>query len=106
MSTKQNAPGELSVKEDDILLVFDKEDAWLLVQSQAEGGKAGFVPEKLRRGAHNIFYVSSRQNIDYSIRRQLLNEDGDAPTSLGGIVVPPSVRYALFHMLNHTKPIW
>lgn len=40
-----NAPGELSVKEDEVLLVFDKEDAWLLVQSQAEGGKAGFVPE-------------------------------------------------------------
>lgn len=40
-----SAPGELSVKEDEILLVFDKEDAWLLVQSQAEGGKAGFVPE-------------------------------------------------------------
>lgn len=39
------APGELSVKEDDLLLVFDNEDAWLLVQSQAEGGKAGFVPE-------------------------------------------------------------
>lgn len=38
-----NAPGELSVKEDDVLLVFDKEDAWLLVQ--VEGGKAGFVPE-------------------------------------------------------------
>lgn len=38
-----NAPGELSVKEDEVLLVFDKEDAWLLVQ--LEGGKAGFVPE-------------------------------------------------------------
>jgi hypothetical protein len=40
-----SAPGELSVKEDEVLLVFDKEDAWLLVQSQTEGGKAGFVPE-------------------------------------------------------------
>ena len=40
-----NAPGELSVNVNDVLLVFDKEDAWLLVQSQAEGGKAGFVPE-------------------------------------------------------------
>jgi hypothetical protein len=40
-----NAPGELSVKEDDVLLVFDKEDAWLLVQIQSDGGKAGFVPE-------------------------------------------------------------
>lgn len=40
-----SAPGELSVKEDDVLLVFDQEDAWLLVQNQAEGAKAGFVPE-------------------------------------------------------------
>lgn len=40
-----NAPGELTVKEDEVLLVFGQEDAWLVVQSQAEGGKAGFVPE-------------------------------------------------------------
>lgn len=40
-----SAPGELSVKEDDVLLVFDQDDAWLLVQNQAEGAKAGFVPE-------------------------------------------------------------
>jgi hypothetical protein len=25
-------------------MVFDREDDWLLVQSQKEGGKAGFVP--------------------------------------------------------------
>lgn len=39
-----NAPGELTVKEDEVLLVFDTEDEWLLVQSKNEGGKAGFVP--------------------------------------------------------------
>jgi hypothetical protein len=39
-----NAPGELSVKEDELLLVFDTDDEWLLVQSQSEDGKAGFVP--------------------------------------------------------------
>jgi len=38
------APGELSVKEDELLFVFDTEDEWLLVQSQVDGGKAGFVP--------------------------------------------------------------
>ncbi|KAH7930078.1 hypothetical protein BV22DRAFT_1191549 [Leucogyrophana mollusca] len=38
------APGELTIKEDDILLVFDREGDWILVQSQQEGGKAGFVP--------------------------------------------------------------
>ncbi|KAI6003953.1 hypothetical protein EDD15DRAFT_2507424 [Pisolithus albus] len=38
------APGELTIKEDEHLLVFDREDDWILVQSQKEGGKAGFVP--------------------------------------------------------------
>ncbi|OAX41347.1 hypothetical protein K503DRAFT_512190 [Rhizopogon vinicolor AM-OR11-026] len=38
------APGELSIKEDEILMVFDREEEWLLVQSKKEGGKAGFVP--------------------------------------------------------------
>jgi uncharacterized protein YaiE (UPF0345 family) len=38
------APGELTVLEDEILLVFDEEEDWLLVQSQTEGGRAGFVP--------------------------------------------------------------
>jgi hypothetical protein len=33
----------LSIKEDDVLLAFDQEDDWLLVQSEKDG-KAGFVP--------------------------------------------------------------
>lgn len=38
------AHGELSVQEDDVLMVFDTEDDWILVQnSKAEGG-AGYVP--------------------------------------------------------------
>ncbi|KAH7916094.1 hypothetical protein BJ138DRAFT_996415 [Hygrophoropsis aurantiaca] len=37
-------PGELTIKEDEVLLVFDHEGDWILVQSQQEGGKAGFVP--------------------------------------------------------------
>jgi hypothetical protein len=38
------APGELSVHEDDVLMLFDTEDDWILVQnSKAEGG-AGYVP--------------------------------------------------------------
>lgn len=37
------APGELSVHEDDVLILFDTEDDWILVQnSKAEG--AGYVP--------------------------------------------------------------
>ncbi|KAG1806842.1 uncharacterized protein HD556DRAFT_1428859 [Suillus plorans] len=37
------APGELSIKEDEVLMVFDREEDWILVQSK-QGGKAGFVP--------------------------------------------------------------
>ncbi|TCD70400.1 cytoskeletal protein binding protein [Steccherinum ochraceum] len=36
-------PGELTVKEDDELLVFEKDEDWWLV-SLGEGGKAGYVP--------------------------------------------------------------
>ncbi|KAF8974749.1 hypothetical protein BDZ97DRAFT_2053254 [Flammula alnicola] len=38
------APGELSLHEDDMLLVFDTEDDWLLVQNSKVEGKAGYVP--------------------------------------------------------------
>jgi hypothetical protein len=38
------AEGELSLKEDQMLLVFgDEEDGWLLVQEEG-GGKVGYVP--------------------------------------------------------------
>lgn len=36
---------ELAVKEDEILHVYDREEAWLLVQTQSEGGAIGYVPE-------------------------------------------------------------
>jgi len=36
---KANAPGELSVNVNDLLLVFDKEDAWLLVRVRQREGK-------------------------------------------------------------------
>ncbi|KAJ3554220.1 hypothetical protein NM688_g3224 [Phlebia brevispora] len=35
---------ELSVHEDDVLYVFGKEEEWLLVQSQKEDKKVGYVP--------------------------------------------------------------
>ncbi|KAF8195925.1 hypothetical protein K438DRAFT_2017151 [Mycena galopus ATCC 62051] len=38
------APGELSITEDQVLLVFETEEEWLLVQTDEDGGKAGFVP--------------------------------------------------------------
>ena len=38
------APGELSVKEDEILRVFDQEDDWLLVSSESDEARVGFIP--------------------------------------------------------------
>ncbi|KAK2466185.1 hypothetical protein APHAL10511_001827 [Amanita phalloides] len=38
-----SSPGELTVKEDEILMVYETDQDWLLVQSQ-EGGMAGYVP--------------------------------------------------------------
>ena len=38
-----SAPGELSIKEDEELYAYDKDDDWLLVQRGKDGG-AGFVP--------------------------------------------------------------
>lgn len=65
-----NAAGELSVKEGDVLLVFDKEDAWLLVQSQAEGGKAGFVPENYVEVRYTTYNFTDR-NTEQLLRRPL-----------------------------------
>ena len=36
--------GEISVSEDEVLHVYGKDEDWLLVQSQKEGGKIGYVP--------------------------------------------------------------
>jgi hypothetical protein len=38
------APGELTVHENDILLVFQTEEDWLLVQDSRTEGRAGYVP--------------------------------------------------------------
>ncbi len=39
-----NADGELSLQEDEVLHVYAKDDDWLLVHSQKEGGKIGYIP--------------------------------------------------------------
>nr|GAT54095.1 predicted protein [Mycena chlorophos] len=39
-----NAPGELTIAEDQILVAFDADEEWLLVQTEEDGGKAGYVP--------------------------------------------------------------
>ncbi|KAF8845883.1 hypothetical protein BDN67DRAFT_961539 [Paxillus ammoniavirescens] len=68
------APGELSIKEDEILLVFDREDDWILVQSQKEGGRAGFVPGN---------YVEESMGEEEP-------EPEPAPAPRPRIIVPPS----------------
>ncbi|KAF9226523.1 hypothetical protein BS17DRAFT_775772 [Gyrodon lividus] len=76
------APGELSIREDEILVIFDREDDWILVQSQKVGGKAGFVPGN---------YV--RESIGEE-EPELAPAPAPAPASTPGprpqIVVPPS----------------
>ncbi|KAK7061699.1 hypothetical protein R3P38DRAFT_2831037 [Favolaschia claudopus] len=62
------AAGELTIKEDQVLLVFDTEEEWLLVQTDEDGGKAGFVPAN---------YVEDA------------SAEEDAPPS-AGIVIPDS----------------
>ncbi|KAF8591583.1 hypothetical protein K439DRAFT_1380627 [Ramaria rubella] len=37
-------PGELSIIEDETLSVYEKDDDWLLVKSERDGGKVGYVP--------------------------------------------------------------
>jgi actin cytoskeleton-regulatory complex protein SLA1 len=67
------AAGELTIKEDDILLAFDVEQDWILVQSQGADSKAGFVPAN---------YVEIHTG----------EEEEQATPVPPPIVVPPSVR--------------
>lgn len=38
------ADGELSITEGEALSVYDKDDDWLLVKCERDGGKVGYVP--------------------------------------------------------------
>lgn len=66
------ASGELSIREDEILIVFDREDEWILVQSQKEGGKAGFVPGNY---VEEVWLLLESRNV-YSL---LLKSSGEEP---------------------------
>ncbi|EJD00905.1 uncharacterized protein FOMMEDRAFT_141675 [Fomitiporia mediterranea MF3/22] len=72
------APGELSIKEDEVLLAFDADDGWLLVQSENEGGKAGFVPES---------YVEAA---DAEAIGEPEQEEEEEEVAAPAIIVPPS----------------
>ena len=45
------------MKEDEILHVYDKDDAWLLVHSQKAGGRVGFVPETYVEEVNQVLIV-------------------------------------------------
>ncbi|KDQ64469.1 hypothetical protein JAAARDRAFT_75108 [Jaapia argillacea MUCL 33604] len=66
--------GELSIREDEILDVFAKEEDWILVQSRTDGGLAGYVPAN---------YVEEA-------RFATGDEPAASPPSISQIVVPPS----------------
>lgn len=69
------APGELSLHEDDVLLVFDTEEEWMLVQNANVEGKAGYVPGN---------YV------------EVAEEEPEAPSApVSRIVIPESVSHYL-----------
>ena len=51
-------PGELTIKEGEILYVYDNDDAWLLVHSQKPGGRVGFVPETYVEEVRLIFMLT------------------------------------------------
>lgn len=59
------AASELSVQEDEILHVYEQDDAWLLVQSQKEGGLVGYVPENYTEEVIHSLLVS-RYLVPYS----------------------------------------
>ncbi|KAL5527124.1 hypothetical protein ACEPAG_5915 [Sanghuangporus baumii] len=76
-----SAPGEISIKEDDVLLAFDAEDGWLLVQTEKDGGKAGFVPEN---------YVEAT-DAEASPAEAVQEEEEEEPAPVApAIIVPPS----------------
>ncbi|KAH8105008.1 hypothetical protein DFH11DRAFT_1883080 [Phellopilus nigrolimitatus] len=74
-----SAPGEISVKEDDVLVAFDNEEDWLLVQTDKDGGKAGFVP---------VNYVEETTETE-AAEEEEEEAEAEAPAA-SAIIVPPS----------------
>lgn len=55
-------PGELTVSEDEVLYVYGKDDDWLLVHSQKEGGKVGYVPGNYVEEVRILPYIQRAQS--------------------------------------------
>ncbi|KIY42908.1 hypothetical protein FISHEDRAFT_63096 [Fistulina hepatica ATCC 64428] len=79
-----NAPGELTVVEDNVLYVFDTEDEWLLVQSKA-GDKAGYVP-----GNYVEAITEEEAEAGTSATAAAAAEETDDESAAPQVVVPPS----------------
>lgn len=49
---------ELTVSEEDILYVYDKDDAWMLVRKESDDSRVGYVPgnyvEEVRRVLYSL----------------------------------------------------
>ncbi|KXN90257.1 Actin cytoskeleton-regulatory complex protein SLA1 [Leucoagaricus sp. SymC.cos] len=73
------APGELTIGEDDVLMAFEPDEDWLLVQSQKENGGAGYVPGN---------YVEETT--------------GEEPPSPPRIIVPSSVCPPFIYLIFQT----
>ncbi|KAH9894467.1 hypothetical protein C8Q73DRAFT_695666 [Cubamyces lactineus] len=69
-------PTELTVKEEEVLHVYDKDEDWLLVASQSEEGRVGYIPGN---------YVE-----EFSGEVEEAASTPAAATSLSSIVVPDS----------------
>lgn len=95
-----SAPGELSVKEDDVLLVFDADDGWLLVQTEKDGGMAGFVPENYVEVCNPLAYMNYVPNYCQAsdgeatgeAEQEAEEEEETVAPAAPAIIVPPSVR--------------
>lgn len=94
--------GELSVHEDEVLLVYDKDEDWLLVQSQTEETRIGYVPGNYVEEVNvPALYYHWPQCSSLMCYRQTTadndsNEvpDGSSPPGLdlSKLVIPDSVR--------------
>lgn len=73
------APGELTIGENEILLAFELDEDWLLVQNQQENGGAGYIPGN---------YVEETT--------------GEEPPPEPKIIIPTSVHY---YLLVYVLPV-
>ncbi len=93
-------PTELSVKEDEILHVYERDDDWILVASPTEEGRVGYVPGNYVEEVCLIDRISISP-FSPQVTLQATGEEEAAPpaaaaaTSLSSIVVPDSVRNSL-----------